>query len=149
MRLKLLCLSLFILALSSCVTIKDAPICALAGRLSAMGGGICAHLRSPATNDLTFKELIDMLEAQPDRECIPLCTVYKLVSGKPVCVDFLNICAENPLPDEVTVKLPARGAAIIMQDSDWNEFKTEAEIACRMLGRRCKYEFKELLRGNL
>jgi hypothetical protein len=116
MRLKLLSVVLLVSVLSQgCVTIRDKITCSAAGKLLA--GAICSHTLTSETFDLTFDELVDMLEAQPER----------------------------PDPKNSGVVLPARGAAIIMSDEDFGEFKTELESACRMLGRRCSYATRQML----
>ncbi len=116
-------LNLLVLALlSSCITIKDARLCSVAGVTSA--GAICAHTNNDLTEDLTLAELLDMLEAQPERECVP--------------VKGMNVCKEIQIGDKI--KLPARGAALIISSEDWAEKKTEMEITCRKMGNKCKYE---------
>lgn len=50
---------------SSCVTISDATFCAVAGDLSS--GGICSHLLTPATSDLTEDQFLTFLEASPTK----------------------------------------------------------------------------------
>lgn len=115
---------------SSCgsVQISEGVTCSVAGKLSA--GGICSHLISPATHDLTLYEMIDFLEAQPERECIP--------------VPGFEICQKNPTSGTLQ-KLPARGAAIIMPAKDWGELKQELELACRYMGQHCTRKMRALL----
>lgn len=56
-------LSLVLLSLtSSCVTVRDGLVCAVAGKLEA--GAICSHLLTPTTSQLTFEEFVAFLEAQ-------------------------------------------------------------------------------------
>jgi hypothetical protein len=126
LKLKPLLLPLFLFSLSlvseGCVTIQNAPTCAVAGDLS--GGGICSHLLDATTLSLSFTEMVDFLDAQPDRSCVQ-------VPGMPVCADDQST--------GVAVKLPARGAAIVMSAADWGTMKTELEVACRELGKGCSY----------
>ena len=56
-------LSLLVLAASGCVHVQDAQTCAVAGVLSA--GGICSHLLTPETSDMTFEQFVAFLEADP------------------------------------------------------------------------------------
>jgi hypothetical protein len=118
----LLYLVSLVLVATSCVTIKEGTACAVAGKLSA--GGICSHLISDKTGHLSFSEMIDFLEAQPERTCVP-------VPGMSVCADDQSM--------GIAVKLSARGAALAMSADDWGTMKTELEVACRMLGKRCTY----------
>lgn len=131
MKPKLLLASLPILILTSCVSIKNANICAAAGKLSA--GGICSRLTSKETNDLTFNELIDLLEAQSERTCVP-------VPGFPVCADDQS--------NGVVTKLPARGASMIISSDDFEVLITELQQACRELGNKCSYETQKILEKN-
>lgn len=113
---------------SGCVTIKNANICSTAGKLSA--GSICSRLTTSDTNDLTFKETLDLLEAQSDRTCVA-------VQGFSVCSDNQN--------EGVPIKLPSRGAAIIMSSEDFKTLITELEMACRELGDRCTYSTAQII----
>lgn len=68
-----------------------------------------------------------------------ICT-HTLTSEKEVLsfdqwIDFLEA-------QEATQNSPAKGAAVCMSSIDWGAMKTELEIACRMLGKRCTYELK-------
>src|SRR5437660_1361619 len=106
---------LFLVSLSlvaSCTTteIKDARTCSVAGKLIA--GGICSHTLTQETDNLTFDQFIDFLEAQGER------------------------------PDPVNPKktLPERGAAICMSSEHFGQMKTAMEEMCRQLGSRCSYE---------
>lgn len=128
MKQKLLFLSLFGLVNNACITIQDTSQCAVAGILSA--GGICAHSNSPETYDLTFKEYLDFLEAQPERKCVP-------IPGTTICADDQSHGAVEDIP--------ARGAAICMSSQDWNTMKTELEAACRQLGAQCSYAVKSAI----
>lgn len=63
MRVKmplLLCLSLLSLINSSCVTIKDKKVCAVAGVLSA--GANCSNFISNDTEEMSFDQFLDFLE---------------------------------------------------------------------------------------
>jgi hypothetical protein len=122
-------LALLCLINNSCTIIKDARTCSVAGVLSA--GGICSHMISPETNDLSFNEFLDFLSAQPERTCVP--------------VIGMNVCADDQ-SQGVPVKLPARAAAIVMSSDDWGTKKTELEVACRELGSRCSYETLQFLK---
>lgn len=111
---------------SGCVTIQEGTTCAAQGHLSL--GGICSHLISSDTFTLSFAEMVDFIDAQPDRTCVP-------VPGMKVCAD-----------DQTTgtaVDLPARGGAIITSAEDWGTLKTELETACREMGKGCSYAVKQ------
>lgn len=111
---KLLCLSLLALGVSSCgIQIKNTEICSVAGRVQF--GGICAETLTTKTRDITYTQLIDMLEAQ----------------------------AEHTGPNGE--KVPAHGAAIIMTSDDFGTIKTELEQACRLLRGKCTRKLKEAL----
>lgn len=66
MRATLLGLLLvFLLSLiSSCVTIRDATTCSVAGKLA--DGAICSHTLSSATSDMTLDEFMTFLEPASD-----------------------------------------------------------------------------------
>lgn len=97
------------------VTVTNKEICSVAGRIQF--GGICAETHTETTRDLTYIELMDMLEAQEDR----------------------------PDPQDATRVLPAHGAAIIMTTADFGSFKTELEVACRLLKSKCSYEVQQAI----
>lgn len=124
-------LSLFVsaLALSSCMTVPNTTTCTAAGTMSA--GLICAETLTDKTRELTFEEMIDMLEPQDARECVPL--------------EGLSVCASSPDPASASVKLPARGGAIVQSAEDWNKNKTALEEACRLLGGQCSYEVQKAI----
>lgn len=117
--------SLFALALlcSACVTIPNSRVATVAGQLSA--GAIWAETLTAATGDLSLNELLDMLQPQPERTCVP--------------VPGFNICADDQ-SHGVPAKLAARSGAILMEARAWNEIKTALEQACRELGKRCSYD---------
>lgn len=123
--------SLILLTASSCVTIQNGNTCTVAGKLSA--GGICSHITDSLTSDLSFNEMIDMIEAQPARKCVP--------------VPGFNICADDQTKG-IPLDLPLRGGAIIMPASDATLLLTELQISCRMLGKRCSYQTKAILKQN-
>ena len=130
----MLLVSLLILAgiNSGCtnILIKNATFCSVAGLLSA--GGSCSHLTTSDTKDLTFVELIDMIEAQNARTCVP--------------VPGFNICAQDQSKGEL-VNLPARGAALILSSDDAGTLITELATACRKLGSSCTYEMRQGIRN--
>lgn len=101
--------------MASCVTIKDARTCSVAGSL--LGGGICAHTLTAETEDLTMDEFIDFLEAK----------------------------GERPDPKDPSKTIPAKAAAICMSAEDWKIMKTELEEACREMGSRCSLETKKAI----
>jgi hypothetical protein len=47
-----------------------------------------------------------------------------------------------------TPTTPEKSAAICMSAIDFNAFKTELEVACRMLGKRCSLSTKTLFGGK-
>ena len=105
------------------MTIKDEVKCTIAGDITA--GSICAHTNIEKPISLTFKETLEMLQAQQARHCIP--------------VDGLNVCKEDQSTG-TAIDLPARGSAIFVQPDDDSEKKIELETLCRMAGKSCKYE---------
>lgn len=110
------------------MTIQNANICAAAGKLSA--GGVCSRLTTSDTNDLSFSEMIDMLEAQPERTC--------------VSVPGFNICADDQSKG-TPVTLPSRGAGILMSSADFGVLITELREACRRLGGNCSYATRQVI----
>lgn len=108
-----LCLILFALAQLSCATLPNVRACAVAGTLSS--GMDCAYTLTDKTEELTFEQALDFLEAQPER----------------------------PDPERPGEMLPARGGAICMSADDWNRMKTELEKACKKL--KCKREDVEAI----
>ena len=128
MKLKSLCLSLLTLTVSGCVTIPNTRSVTVAGTLSA--GGIWAESQTDATGDLSLTELIDMLEPQVERTCVP-------VSG-------FSICADNQTVGVPTL-LPARAGAIIRSAEDEAKIKLALEKACRYLGNKCTKEIRNTI----
>lgn len=113
----------------ACVQVKDEAQCAVSGKIAY--GGLCTHLRSDKKFTISTSELIDLIDAQPaDRVCVPK--------------EDLPVCADDQTTG-VPATLPARGASIIMASAAWNEMKTELEVACRMLGKRCTYEMVQII----
>ena len=123
----LICLSLLIWA-SGCVSIAPYTLVSVKGDLSAGGGA--APSNTTTTEDLSFSEMLDFIDAQPARTCVP-------VPGLPVCADDQT--------KGVPVALPARGGAIMMSSKDWTQLKTELQAACRMLKSACSYQTQALL----
>lgn len=109
-------------------TIHNSTQCSVAGSITA--GGICSHLLTTDTLDLTEREFIDMIKAQPDRVCVP--------------VKGLNICSDDQ-SSGLAIHLPARGASILMFSDEWGEMKTELAMLCRMAGRKCKSWVQDML----
>jgi hypothetical protein len=128
MRKSLSLASCAIVALSltgaTCIQVPNTRACSSAGSL--LHGAICAESLTGFRSDLTWREYNDMLEPQPERECVP--------------VPGTTICAEQPPADGVPVQLPERGGAICRSTDDENKIKTALEQACRKLGPACTYE---------
>jgi hypothetical protein len=121
--LLLLLVSSLALTSNSCgLLIQDGAICTAAGRLSA--GADCGHLISAKTQALTFKEAIDMLEAQPKRTCVP--------------IEGMEVCKEDQSTGTPT-ELPARGAGVFLSALTFTSLKTELEILCRQRKSKCSY----------
>lgn len=131
-----LCLLLLILIPlinSGCVTtIQNAKLCAAAGKLSS--GGICSRLTTNATNDLSFNEMLDLIEAQPERTC--------------VAVPEFNVCADNQKTG-VPVKLPPRGASFVIDPTDMGTILTELSTMCRKLGSGCSYQTLAIIQSKV
>ena len=130
-KLCLLSLSLIVSACGSgSIVIKDERPCAVAGRLA--DGGICTHTLSSETNNLSLNEMIDFLEPQPARHCVP-------VPGMTICADDQS--------QGTAVDLPARGGAIAESSEDWKQRQVELEQACRLLGKKCKLDTRTAISG--
>lgn len=112
-KLPWLSLSLLALISSGCITIREKEFCAVAGVMPA--GAICTKFLGAARRFMTFDEYIEFLEARDER----------------------------PDPANPGQTLPAKAAAISMSAEDFKEFKTEHEVMCRMLGKKCKYQFTD------
>lgn len=93
---------------------------------------------SPLTRELTFDELLDLLEAQVERDCVQIGHFDK---DQKWVVDLDGVCAEDQSQGRID-HLDQRGAAIVMPAKDWNRKKTELETACRELGASCKFNLK-------
>lgn len=74
--------------------------------------------------------MIDFLEPQPERSCVP-------VPGFAVCADDQRT--------GVKVSLPARAGAVMEPDDDFTDLKTALEQACTELKDRCTTEIKTAL----
>jgi hypothetical protein len=103
----------------------------VAGILSA--GGICSHLIGSETHDLSFKEMLDFIGAQPQRTCVP--------------VPGMTICADDQTSGIPQV-LPSRGAAIMLSSEDTRQLLTELAVMCRALGRRCSYATRRAIEST-
>lgn len=129
---KLLLVSLpMFLTLNGCmpsVTVRNGNVCSVAGKLAA--GSICAKLTDDTTGDLSFTETVDFLEPKPARECVA-------VTGFPVCADDQS--------QGSSVKLPARGAAVVMSSDDFGDVLTELKTLCRGAGDKCTFETRQKL----
>lgn len=88
-------------------------------------GAIWAETNTPKTGDLSLSELIDFIEPQSERECVP--------------VPGFSVCADDQSHGE-KVKLPARAGAVMRSAEDEMKLHTAVEQACRDLGNHCKYE---------
>lgn len=104
--------------LASCaeVKIRETRFCSVAGVLIA--GMDCGYDLSDKTDSMTFDEMVEFLEPQPER----------------------------PDPKDPNKMLPARAGAMCQPADDWNHKKTVLEQACKMLGKRCSWQLKEMIR---
>lgn len=133
----------FGLASSSCVTVQDGNACSVAGKLTA--GGVCAKFISDQTHLLSFSEMIDLLEAQGERTCVPVGHMSQPdKDGSTQWVMDLPVCDDDQTHG-TAMKLPARGASVIMPTDDFGNLKTEAEEMCRELGKRCSKAAQKVL----
>ncbi len=129
---KIFALAVLSLSLSACngVVLPNTTTCTSAGLVSA--GGICSETLSDATHELNFEEFIDMLEAQPERTCVP-------VPGMPVC--------SHDQSTGTKVLMPERGPSIIVSSSDYEKQKTALDQACRILRGRCSAALKKQIQA--
>ena len=79
-----------------------------------MAGMNCADTLTPNTREMTLEETIKFLEPQ-----------------------------EPILSESGEVIIPGRSGAICQSSEHYNEIKTDLEVACKKLGKRCTYEMKE------
>lgn len=103
----------------------NATPCTAAGRLWA--GMDCAETNTGRISSLSYREAIDFLEPQPERECVP--------------VPGFNVCADDQTKG-VKVKLAARAGAITESDDDFTAQKNAFEQACVELKNRCTPEMR-------
>lgn len=123
-----LCLSSLPLLASSCVMIPNITECSV---LSIVADGMtCAETQTNKQTDLNFDELIDFLEPQDERTCVPISPSI------PVCSGFA------PTDQKPAVKLPKRAGAIITSAVDYQRQSTAFEQACRDLGSKCTPEIQ-------
>lgn len=58
--------------------------------------------------------------------------------------DFLEPKAEpSPNPSNI----PSRAGAVCQSSDDWNSQKTALEVSCRILGKNCTYELKQVIKN--
>lgn len=108
--MKLFLASFALTSLVSCaITVPNTRVCSVSGYIS--NGADCAYTLSPKTEQMTFQELLEFLEPQPER----------------------------PDPKDPSKRLPARGGALCQSAEDWGKQKTALEQACKKLS-KCNYE---------
>lgn len=123
------------LLLSGCLTVPNTHPSSVAGKLSH--GAIWAETNGPRNGALSLYEVIDLLEPQEERECIPVGHWSRKDPSKWV-LDF-PVCADNQ-NEGTRTKLPRRAGAIILSIEDYKKQRDTIEKACRMLGDNCDYE---------
>ncbi len=97
------------------IPIHEHILCNVAGIFQA--GMDCATDQTSTISELNFSQMIDFLEAQPER----------------------------PDPDHPGKTLPARAGAICEPDDDFTDLKTALEQACVELKDRCAPQIKTVL----
>ena len=104
------------LFVSSCATVQVPVIeaCTVNGRIT--NGALCGNSADDVVREITFGELVKMLEPQPEW--------VDPVSGN---------------------KIPERGGAWITSNEDFTKVKTALDQACRLLKNRCTYEIKKTI----
>jgi hypothetical protein len=117
--------------IASCVTVPSTKVCAVAGKMA--GGAVCAETETNVQTQLDLDELIDLLEPQEARTCVP--------------VPGMSVCASRQVGTPVA--LPKRGAALIISADDFAKIKTALEQACRELGNSCSYQIPKIPRFSL
>ena len=104
----------------------------MAAQGDLQNGGLVTHLTDLSSSTTSFAETLDFIQAQPDRKCVP-------VKGLPICADNQNA--------GIAVDLPARGAAIMMSDADFESISVELQTMCRIMGKNCTYQTQALIAG--
>lgn len=116
----------FVLLLSACAQkIPNIRGCAVAGYLA--DGADCASTLEDGTLSLSLDQVIEMLEPQLERECVP--------------VPGMNLC--DPAGQGELVKLPPRGGGILISSEDFMDVKIFIEQTCRKI--RCTTEVLKAL----
>ena len=104
--------------LASCVHVQVPNVrkCSVRGLIRL--GANCAETNTGKTSELTYEELVDYIQALPER----------------------------PDPANPGQMLPKKGAAIITSSLDAGAEKTAMEEACRALGSKCSYELQQSIK---
>lgn len=109
------------LLLSACAQkIPNIRACGVAALLA--DGADCAATLQNDTWSLTLGQVIELIEPQPERECVP--------------VPGMNLC--DPDGEGEKVRLPARGGALLIPPEDFMKIKIFIEQTCRRI--RCSAE---------
>lgn len=117
-------LSFAFVLLSGCAhEIPNLRPCSVAGNLA--DGAECAATLEDGTWALSLHQVIEMLEAQEERECVP--------------VPGMNLC--DPLGEGTVVVLPARAGGLIFAAEDYQAIKTFIEQTCRKM--KCSAEVQQ------
>lgn len=109
--------------LSGCITVPNTTLVTVPDKLA--NGAIWAQTNTPATGELTLSEIIDFIEPQLERTCVP-------VTGFSVCADDQT--------HGVAIKMPARAGAIMRSLEDEAKLAVAIKQACRELGSKCDFE---------
>ena len=134
--------NLFVIApllswLTGCVTFPNNNVVTVPDKLSR--GGIWAQTNGPRSGDLTLNEMIDFIEPQNERTCVPVGIWVVDPNGNKTWRQDFPVCAENQKVG-TPVTMPARAGAVMLSADDYSKTKTAIEQACRQLGAKCDYE---------
>lgn len=97
------------------MTIQDTTACTVNGVISR--GATCASTVSSVQTQLTLAEVLDILEARPER----------------------------PDPQHPGLVLPAHPSGVFESAEDYASDSSELQQACRDLGTRCSYAAKQAI----
>lgn len=84
------------------------------------------------------------------------CTVAGVVGAGAICAETITGITRDMTVDEFFDFLepkeehddvPGRAGAVCQTADDWNDQKTALEMACRILGKSCTYELKQVIKN--
>lgn len=84
------------------------------------------------------------------------CTVAGIVGAGAICAETVTGVTRDMTmdeffdflePKEEHDDIPGRAGAVCQSADDWNDQKTALEMACRVLGKKCSYEIRQVVKN--